>query len=330
MFWRPNFMKEGEGFPLIWATRMGEDLKKLIATGLVAVDMPNVHHHWGTQGLNYYMLARIMWDHTLEPSAVIDDYCRTGFGAAAPSVRRYFARLEELTDEFAAHEAVRAGSVEQALAEDEDPDARTGAGGKGSADQSGWDAIWTDAALNELDTFLVVAASSVAPESPEANRVAILREGLDYAKLEVSVRRAMAEFAAHASEDVEYKLLLAVARVEQWLLAHRDSKAVGVVEGAPYWWRGKRDVKLFGRQTILGRAQHLTGNQYLLTVPAYSMKGRFVAIEFSADGKSWSAPQPYRVQHEYAAPAGAKSVWARVSFKGADGVVPQMPIEIEL
>ena len=87
MFWRPNFMKEGEGFPLVWATRMGNDLRYLISTGLVGVEMPNVHHHWGTQGLNYYMLARLMWDHTLEPAAIIDDYCRAGFGAAAPTVR---------------------------------------------------------------------------------------------------------------------------------------------------------------------------------------------------------------------------------------------------
>ena len=61
MFWRPNFMKEGEGFPLVWAARMGHDLKHLISTGLVGVEMPNVHHHRGTQGLNYYMLARLMW-----------------------------------------------------------------------------------------------------------------------------------------------------------------------------------------------------------------------------------------------------------------------------
>lgn len=49
----------------------------LIATGCIRVDMPNIHHHWGTQGLNYYMLARLMWDETLDPSEVIDDYCRT-------------------------------------------------------------------------------------------------------------------------------------------------------------------------------------------------------------------------------------------------------------
>lgn len=332
MFWRPNFMKEGEGFPLVWATRMGNDLKYLISTGLVGVEMPNVHHHWGTQGLNYYMLARLMWDDTLEPSAVIDDYCRTGFGAAAPAVRQYIARLERLSDQFATHQAGATSNLEQALVNDEDPDARRGRVSVRRQGPSSWDIVWTDAALTELDVLLVSAASAVEAGSPEATRVAILREGLDFAKVEVRVRRAIDKYNSAESKDTEFELLLAVAQVEQWLLAHRDSKAIGVVEGAPYWWRGKRDTRLFSRLSIVGRSQRVASgdNRYLLTVPAYSQKGRFVSIEFSADGDTWSAPQPYKIQHEYIAPAGSKRVSARLSFKGADGVALQKPIEIEL
>jgi hypothetical protein len=332
MFWRPNFMKEGEGFPLVWATRMGEDLRHMIATGCVAVDMPNVHHHWGTQGLNYYLLARLMWDHTLEPAAVIDDYCRTGFGPAAGAVRQYVARLEELSARFAEHQAAATGDLDQALVDDEDPDGRGKRTTPRTRGPSSWEVVWTDAALAELDGLVGTAAGVVAPESPEAGRVAILREGLDFAKLEVRVRRAIDAYGAAASADNEYALLLAVADVEQWQLAHRDSKAIGVVEGAPYWWRGKRDTRLFNRQTILGRAQRIpgAGQRYRLTVPAYSSKGRFVAIEFSADGNTWSAAEPYRVRYEYTAPAGSTKVFARLSFKGPDGVARQKPIEIPL
>ena len=329
MFWRPNFMKEGEGFPMVWATKMGEDLKMLIDTGCIRVDMPNVHHHWGTQGLNYYMLARIMWDETLDPSEVIDDYCRTGFGTAAPAVRRYVARLEEMTEAFAVHQAGQAANFDQVIAEDEDPDARRVSGQRGRG-ASAWDVVWTDSALMELDRLLLQAASAIEAGTPEAVRVAILQEGLDFAKLEVRVRRAMDKLAAGGAKDDEYDLLLAVARVEQWLLAHRDSKAVGVVEGAPYWWRGKRHLRFFSRQTITGRAQHTAGNRYLLTVPAYSMQGRFIAIEFSHDGGTWSAPQPYRIEHEYTAPAGAKTVLARLTFKGPDGPKLQKPVTIDL
>jgi len=153
---------------------------------------------------------------------------------------------------------------------------------------------------------------------------------LDFANVELRVRRAMDQFAASASQENEYDLLLAVANVEQWLFAHRDSKAIGVVEGAPYWWRGKRDVKLFNRQTILGRAQRIGGNRYTLTVPAYTVKGRFVSIEFSPDGTHWSEPQPYQVQHEYAAPEGSTRVFVRLSLKSASGVTRQRPVEIAL
>ena len=332
MFWRPNFMKEGEGFPLVWATRMGSDLKYLISTGLVGVEMPNVHHHWGTQGLNYYMLARLMWDDTLEPGAVIDDYCRTGFGAAAPEVRRYIARLEELSAQFADHQARATGDLDQALVDDEDPDARGKRTTPRTKGPSSWDVVWTDAAMHELDVQLVAAASAVAPESPEGRRVAILREGLDFAMLELPVRRAIDHYNAATNPDSEFALVLAIAEVEQWLFAHRDSKAVGVVEGAPYWWRGKRDTRLFSRMTILGRAQPVAGahDRYLLTVPAYSQKGRFQTIAFSADGKTWSAPQPYQVQHEYTAPSGTKTVYARLTFKGPEGVTVQKPIPIDL
>ena len=330
MFWRPNFMKEGEGFPLVWATRMGNDLKYLISRGLIGVEMPNVHHHWGTQGLNYYMLARLMWDQTLEPSVVIDDYCRTGFGAAAPVVRQYIARLEGLSEQFAKHQASATGDLDQALVEDEDPDARGKRTTPKTRGPSSWDVVWTDAAMAELDALLVKAAAAVKSGTPEATRVAILREGFDFAKLELPVRRAIDAYNAAENKDTEFVLVLAVANVEQWLLAHRDSKAVGVVEGAPYWWRGKRDTKLFGKQTIVGRAQRTGDSNYRLTVPAYSQKGRFETIEFSPDGKTWSAPQPYKVQHDYTAPAGAKSVFARLTFKGVDGVAVQKPIEISL
>lgn len=329
MFWRPNLMMDGAGFPLVWATRIGEDMKWLISTGMVAVDMPGVHHHWANQGLNYYMVARIMWDHTLDPSEVIDDYCRTGFGAAAPDVRRYFGRLEELTHLFALQEAGRIEDIKRVTDEMEDPDAANVTGPRGEG-ASSWTVVWTDAALMELERLLVRAESLVEEGTPEAVRVSMLREGLDFAKLEVLVRRAVDKVAADESTENEYELLLAIARVEQWLLANRDSKAVAVIHGAPWWWRGKRHVGLLDRRTILGRAEPLGGNRHLLTVPAYANNGRFVSIEFSHDGRTWTEPQPYRVQHEYVAPAGTGTVLARLTFKGPDGISPLGLIEINL
>ena len=59
-------------------------------------------HHWATQGLNYYVLAKLHWNPDLNVNEVIDDYCRTGFGDASEVIKRYFLRIEQLTNETAA------------------------------------------------------------------------------------------------------------------------------------------------------------------------------------------------------------------------------------
>jgi hypothetical protein len=91
-------------------------------------------------------------------------------------------------------------------------------------------------------------------------------------------------------------------------------------------------IRFYGsdQQTIMGRSAHLAGNRYLLTVPAYSMKGRFVSIALGPDGETWSAPQSYRIEHEYHAPDGAKAVYVRLTLKDANGARPQKPVKIDL
>jgi len=46
-----------------------------------------------TNGLNYYVLARVLWDPSADVRAIERDYIEKGFGAAAPAVTRYFNRL---------------------------------------------------------------------------------------------------------------------------------------------------------------------------------------------------------------------------------------------
>jgi hypothetical protein len=50
-------------------------------------------------------VARLHWNPDQSVDAIIDDYCKVGFGPAAKSVRRYFDRLEALLDEAAAKDA---------------------------------------------------------------------------------------------------------------------------------------------------------------------------------------------------------------------------------
>jgi len=50
---------------------------------------------YATNGLNYYLLARLLWDPHADIRAIESDYLEKGFGRGAPAVGRYFRRWEE-------------------------------------------------------------------------------------------------------------------------------------------------------------------------------------------------------------------------------------------
>jgi len=50
---------------------------------------------FGLNGVNYYVAAKLLWDPSLDPDAVLDDYCRSAFGPAAGEMRAYFDLLEQ-------------------------------------------------------------------------------------------------------------------------------------------------------------------------------------------------------------------------------------------
>lgn len=49
---------------------------------------------FAVNGLNYYVLARLLWNPSLNVNAIVRDYAEHGFGQAAPDVEQYFNRLE--------------------------------------------------------------------------------------------------------------------------------------------------------------------------------------------------------------------------------------------
>lgn len=51
--------------------------------------------HWGSQGFNYWLAGRLLWDPTQDEDALLEDYCRSFFGPAGDAVKRYHLRLEQ-------------------------------------------------------------------------------------------------------------------------------------------------------------------------------------------------------------------------------------------
>jgi hypothetical protein len=104
IYFRPNLMLLGrrEGLPLVYVHKFGKDFRFLAGHGMMGTDFDACCHHWATQGLNYYIVARLHWNPEQDVDALVDEYCRAGFGQAAKPVRRYFDRLEALMNEVAA------------------------------------------------------------------------------------------------------------------------------------------------------------------------------------------------------------------------------------
>jgi hypothetical protein len=94
---RPNLHHFGHGFPLNYTHWLSQTLRHCASTGMQGCYWDTLQHHWATQGLNYYVLAKLLWNPAANVDEIIDDYCRAGFGPAAPAIRRYFNLLENET-----------------------------------------------------------------------------------------------------------------------------------------------------------------------------------------------------------------------------------------
>lgn len=97
LFLRPNFLRAGFGCPVVYVHRLAEDIRFFADNGMLVTDFDCCAQHWATDGLNYYVLAKILWNPAADVDAIITDYCRAGFGPASDPVKRYFTLLEELT-----------------------------------------------------------------------------------------------------------------------------------------------------------------------------------------------------------------------------------------
>ena len=174
IYFRPNFFNGArrEGTLLVFAHKMAEDLRYLASGGLVGTDFDSCLHNWSTHGLNYYLLAKLLWNPKQDVDRLIDDYCRTGFGPTAGPVREYFARIERLTDQIAA--TTEAGSMR-------DVDVTM---------------PFTPEMISELRGLLDQAEETAAGDDAVLARIAFVRRGLDFTDLQARAYRFLRDEGA--------------------------------------------------------------------------------------------------------------------------------------
>ena len=114
-------------------------------------------HHWATNGLNYYVLAKLLWNRYRDVDEIVEDYCTVGFGPAAETVQRYFEEIERITTAIA----------EERQRPTPDTIARH----------------YTDEILEKLHRILDEAEQEAGYNAQVKKRVAFLRCGLEYAPI---------------------------------------------------------------------------------------------------------------------------------------------------
>lgn len=161
LFLRPNLYMTGMGFPVFYPHRLGEDLKECARTGMKVTDFDTCMNHWATNGIDYYITIRLLWDPSRDIDQIIDDYCQAGWGPAAKPVRAYMDALEQMADKLAATNEYKGYKANQELLA----------------------AQFTDAFLAELNGYLDEAKKLAGDDEKIKQRVEFLRIGVDYAKV---------------------------------------------------------------------------------------------------------------------------------------------------
>ena len=167
MILRPNFLLAGGGFPLVYVHELGRDIRYCAETGMVGADFDSIPHHWATMGLNYYVLAQMLWDPTKNVDDIIDDYCKS-FGKGADAVKKYFLHCEKLTSVLAQNQAENVKALE---------DLTQGANKK-FIDH--FMDVFTEKELQTLAGFLAEARQAAAGDELSVQKVDFIAAGFDF------------------------------------------------------------------------------------------------------------------------------------------------------
>ncbi len=160
LFLRPNLLMGGMGFPVNFAGPLATDISGLVDAGLRVTDFDCCYQHWALKGLVYYVLAEVLWDPDADPDALIDDYCRAGWGPAAAEVRRYFDALARKTDEVYGSNRYHGRRESEVIA-----------------------SFYPDDFLAECNDCLGAAREKAAGDESVVARVDFLQTGVDFARV---------------------------------------------------------------------------------------------------------------------------------------------------
>lgn len=164
-----------------------KDLQYVAHHNCVETDYDSMISNWATEGLNYYVLARLNYNPDLKVDEIIEDFCRTGFGAGHASIRQYYDKAAKLTDDQQALEAANFAAPEKNIV---------------SPRLDAFAKVYGPAEITQLRGYLDAAKKAVAGDDAASARIDFLRVGLDWTEMQGRAYRMLIAWKQHQPVDL--------------------------------------------------------------------------------------------------------------------------------
>jgi len=199
------------GMHRLVAPYIAESIRYLKKQGIEMYQMQS-GDEFGTNGINYYVAGKLLWDTSLDEREIVADFYTRAFGAAAPAMRRFQERLRDAwTAATRDGRDVSCNSLESTRVLE----------------------LFTPellrAAASDLDEAAQTAGSEIVRK-----RVEFFRQGLRYAELTVDAVRASKAVNPRAEPAVQKRLAdAAIGAIERRQRFVAELKNDFVL---PYFW----------------------------------------------------------------------------------------------
>ena len=211
LFIRPNLLWYDMGVPTNYSHKLADDIRFMADNKMRAADFDGLIGNWGSEGLNYYVLAKLLWNPYADVNAIIDDYCKAAYGKGAPAMKAYYNKLEQITNKIAAD-------------------------GKYTDLKINAEELfgpYNDGMLNELKSHLDKAKTKIGTSDPAAvNRVKLVEDSLDYTRQ--TRRVVMAAYNVRAGKSSKEEFEKVKAEVDKYYAAHVNQWSVATAHNYTY------------------------------------------------------------------------------------------------
>ncbi len=101
--WRPNIGNpagKSVGMPDIAPHQAAQDFKFVAQNGCIGLFFDTYWSHWATQCIQYYAMAQLAWNPSLNIDSLLDDYYLRAYGPAANEMKAFWTLMEDTRNDF--------------------------------------------------------------------------------------------------------------------------------------------------------------------------------------------------------------------------------------